>query len=296
MTPSAYVPPEGILDDLASFRHMQQIQKSWTDPVWVSRSARLQQLVEWCLRRTRAESVARQDSHYELEDALGRALSFASNFHEALNPEGARMAREVPMPDRDTEGGNTRGRWIRIVGTVWNHSDPAPNFAKWKAALERKETHQFPAACNPEAVVDILDAYVKLPHLHHPWLEWCMFDALIRTEAVGLAEHAALIEIDILNPARVRRGGALSNLLFAASDGRRAANVLAEAAPVRVIVAAILDCYSGLGGSGWTISPTRVRETMTAVERLGGRFLPAAYVLIDRAVARDPGTWHFEPP
>ena len=140
----------------------------------------------------------------------------------------------------------------------------------------------------------MLDTYLKLRIIWHPWLEYMMFDALVRAETISVADNANFIAADLLAPAHFRKGR-IAQLIFAATDRKRAAAAQAAAVPTHRIALAMVDCYSGFG-DGWTVSPTRLRELMGVAEKLGGTWSPACYVIVDRAMHEDAGTWMFEPP
>ena len=283
------------MDGYDASKHAAEVLKGSDAPIWKYRSGRLTQLVNWCTEQARDEAVRTGCSAETLDDYLHAGLDFARDFHEALNPVGARMLTEGP-PSLE-EGGDRKPhfQWLRTTGTVWNHDDPADHLQGWRDAVAHKQIVSFPAGCNLELVAGALDAYLKLPHLHHSWLEWCMFDALVRAEAIGVADQAYMLTYDILAPYHSRRGR-LERAIFARADRRRAEGAAKEAAPYVAVFTAMLDVYRGLAGDGWTISPTRVRETIVAVGRIGGRWAPPCWVLIDRAMQRDPSTWNYEPP
>ena len=283
------------MNEYDASRHASETLKAWDKPIWRYRSGRLTQLVNWCTGQARVEAVRIGCTDETLEDHLHAALEFARDVHEALNPAGARLLPEGPPPLGQGADRNPQYKWSSITGTVWHHDDPANHLTRWRAEFARKEIASFPAGCNVEMVATTLEAYIKLPHLHHPWLEWCMFDALVRAEAIAVADHAHMLAYDVLAPSHFRRGW-LERALCAGSDRRRAEGATNKAAPYVAVFTSMLDVYRSLAGHGWTISPTRVRETMAAADRLGGRWGPACWVLIDRATRRDPSTWNYEPP
>ena len=127
---------------------MQHIQRTWPSPIWRHRAGRLQQLLQWCLACFRAESVKRADGVVQLEEALHQALRFAEDFHQALNPEGARLAIEDQAPSCDLEGGKPYLRWSRTVGTVWTHDPSVHHVARWKETFAAKRTGSWPVGCN----------------------------------------------------------------------------------------------------------------------------------------------------
>ena len=96
----------------------------WEAPIWRHWSGRPNQVIQWCLGRFRAESVLRGDDAEQLEEALFQALRFAADFHEALNPEGARLTAEGKVPSREADGSKPYWNWMRTVGNVWLHDPP----------------------------------------------------------------------------------------------------------------------------------------------------------------------------
>lgn len=283
------------MDDYEASTYATKILNERDAQIWRYRSGRLAQLVNWCTGQARETAVRTGCSEGTLEYYLHDALEFARDFHEALNPEGARLLKEGPPHVEEDADKRPYSRYLRITGTLWNHNDPSNHFAGWREDIARRDLVSFPTGCNLEMVGIAVDAYLKLPHIHHPWLEWCMFDALIRAEAIAVADHAHLLTHVIPATSHPRRNR-LERAIFARVDRRRAEIAAKNAAPYIAISAAMLGVYQGLSGHSWTISPTRVRETMAAVDLIGGRWPPACWVLIDRAIQRDSAAWTYEPP
>jgi len=192
------------------------------------------------------------------------------------------------------DNNKARHAWSRLIGRVWYHDDPTQHFAAWQAAFERGEIYRYPQGCDKEAVVDVIDTYVRRPWLSHPWLDWCFLDALVRWEAIAWADEIALIQADVLGPASRPRPWIIARL-SKGSDRRRAQAIRASTAPHRAALQAMLKVYADLAGKGWTISPTRIRDTMVAAETSPARWEPVCYALIDRVIARDPAVWNYAP-
>jgi hypothetical protein len=273
---------------------LQEYQKSWEYPIWRHRSGRLNQLLQWTIRRSSDLALERGDSIGDFENAVYQGVRFAEDLHSALNPEGHRLAIEGAIPARDIDGGKPHFAWTRQVGNVWNHAPPEDSVPVWQRALVEKRLVHFPTGCNVEAVINILDEYARTPHLRHPWIDWMLFDALIRAAVIATWDGINFAEADLFGPARRRKG--IGKILFASADRARQAKILAQQAPHRRALDLMLKTYSAMDSGGWTLSPTRMRQLMDAAEASGGLWPPAAYVLIDRAIAADPGVWMFEPP
>jgi hypothetical protein len=175
-----------------------------------------------------------------------------------------------------------------VSGTTGRN--PLHHVAEWRKALDRKETYHTPHACNKEAVVNVVDAYIVRPWLSHPWIEWMLLDALVWREASSVAEEIEFTHADILNPARWRRSR-LAAFVSRKFDQQRAQAVHSSTEPLRSALGAILSVYAGLAGIGDTISGTRVRETLVSAEATGARWEPACYALLDLVAAREPPIW-----
>jgi hypothetical protein len=121
-----------------------------------------------------------------------------------------------------------------------------------------------------------------------------LFDALIRAAVIATWDGINFAEADLFGPARGRKG--IGKTLLASADRARQAKIIAGQALHRRGLDLMLKTYSAMDSGGWTLSPTRMRQLMDAAEGGGGGWPPAAYVLIDRAIAADPGVWAFEPP
>ncbi len=290
-----YVAPSGPLDAMTAYQHFEHVRRGWDWPIWLHRNGRMNQLLQWCLDRARGASVERGEDAAQLEESLYQGYLLADTIYEALNPEGATLLREG-VPDKSAELGKPYSRWRNVTQTVWNHDPPGQYFDQWAAAFDRKELVHWPVRCNPEAVINVLDDYLKKPEAAHPWIEWILFDALMRAAIINVAENAHLIAIDIASPARHRKRTALSSIVWGAFDQKRAASALAAAVPLQRAADAMMRPYRQFSGEGWTVSPTRVRELMVDAEKVGGAWHPACYVLIDRAISKDPAVWNLQAP
>lgn len=288
------------MDRFKALGHAKEILRGWDEPIWKYRTGGLGQLVDWCTNQATEEAVktgGRECCCETLEIYLRDALDFALYFHKALNPAGARLLLITdyePPPDYDKDK-KLRRQWIDITKTVWHHQDLDNQISALQDTIGRKLRVDFPNWCDLEALGLVLEDYLKLPHLHHPWLEWCMFDALVWREVAVVFNEALMFAYDPFAPFHSRRNR-LEKAVFARTDRKRAQGALKKAAPYSAVSLAMIDVYMGLSGPGEIISPTRVRETMAVVDRIGGRWVPACWVLIDRAMQRDQSTWNLKPP
>jgi hypothetical protein len=154
-----------------------------------------------------------------------------------------------------------------------------------------KQISFFPRGCSKELVAAVVDDYLQRPWFDSPWIDWMLLDALIRHEAVAVADDITLARMDLLNPASFPRSG-FTKFLMRGADQSRAAAIELSTRPLQDALAKILMVYAGLVGEGNTLSPTCVRETMVAAETTGVRWDAACYALIDHVIARNPAVWN----
>ena len=267
---------------------------TWGHPAWRNRSGRYARLVEHCVRRAWDDATARGDDDYDRNQSLGIAFGFASDLHGALNPEG-QLLLEAEPPSREIENGEARARWDRVTGEVWAHRDPSDQLATWRAQFIAAEIREFPPGCNVDAVIDAVDDYVTMPFLAHPWIEWCLLDALIRQSVIGVADRIALYSLDAGRPGKQKKTW-FERMFGSAASRARAERVRPMLQSYTAAFPPVQKTYAEMIGPGRTISPTRMKELMAVAEAHGMEWTPACHVVIGLAIKRNPAVWHCQPP
>jgi hypothetical protein len=234
-----------------------------------------------------AETLRTSEGEFELDSRLGSAYGLLSDlqsygFPYALNEFRCKNEEEIPEAFRKP--------LKTAMASVWRRRDPGRSF---KDGFE--SDHYFGGA-DPGELHQDLSAYMALPWLRHPSVDWLFLDMMITRELSGFGEE---IKKQVYPGRKDRAGvhvkywtakGAASKMVGGIfGPGREFSDPKSPISLASHIWQAMYEVWRHLTGP--IINPTIVRDEMIKSKSLGAVWDLPSWALMDRIIEFDRAVW-----